>query len=86
MQKPPLRMTYGLDERLPAIDAKMQDIAARLGIGYISGYKTLCNEDGCLTRNGENGEIVASTDYGHLTVNAAQSYIKQIAPLIFTAP
>jgi peptidoglycan/LPS O-acetylase OafA/YrhL len=86
MQKPPLRMTYGLDERLPAIDAKMQAIAARLGIGYISGYKTLCNEAGCLTRNGEDGEIVASTDYGHLTVSASQSYIQQIAPLIFGAP
>jgi peptidoglycan/LPS O-acetylase OafA/YrhL len=86
MQKPPLRMTYGLDERLPVIDAKMQAIAARLGIEYISGYKNLCNDEGCLTRNGENGEIVASTDYGHLTVNAAQSYIQQIAPLIFGKP
>jgi peptidoglycan/LPS O-acetylase OafA/YrhL len=86
MQKPPLRMTYGLDERLPVIDAKMQAIAARLGIAYISGYKTLCNEEGCLTRNGEDGEKVASTDYGHLTVDASQSYIRQIAPLIFGKP
>lgn len=85
MQKPPLRMTYGLDERLPAIDKKMQDIAFKLSISYISGYKTLCNDEGCLTRNGENGEVVASTDYGHLTVSASQSYIKQIAPLIFAA-
>ena len=86
MQKPPLRMTYGLDERLSAIDAKMQAIAARLGIAYISGYKTLCNDEGCLTRNGEDGEKVASTDYGHLTVDASQSYIRQIAPLIFSKP
>ena len=86
MQKPPLRMTYGLDERLPAIDATMQSIAARLNITYISGYKTLCNEAGCLTRNGEDGDIVASTDYGHLTVSASQSYIQQIAPLIFDKP
>lgn len=83
MQKPPLRMTYGLDERLPAIDEKMQAIATRLNIGYISGYKALCNIDGCLTRDSENGEKVASTDYGHLTVDAAQNYIQQIAPLIF---
>ncbi len=86
MQKPPLRMTYGLDERLPAIDAKMQGIAQRLGISYISGYKALCNEEGCLTRNGEDGEIVASTDYGHLTVDASQSYIKLIASQIFSKP
>ena len=86
MQKPPLRMTYGLDERLPAIDAKMQAIATRLGIAYISGYKTLCNDEGCLTRNDEDGEKVASTDYGHLTVDASQSYIKQIAPLILGKP
>jgi hypothetical protein len=39
-----------------------------------------------LTRNGEDGEKVASTDYGHLTVDASQSYIRQIAPLIFGKP
>lgn len=86
MQKPPLRMTYGLDDRLPGMDAKMRAMAERLGVSYISGYKLLCNEDGCLTRNGEDGEKVASVDYGHLTVDASESYVKLIAPLIFNTP
>jgi hypothetical protein len=68
------------------MDNQMRAMAERLGVSYISGYKTLCNDDGCLTRNGEEGEKVASTDYGHLTVDAAESYIKRIAPFIFSVP
>ncbi len=84
--KPPLRMTYGdfgLVAALPIYDQQMRAIAKRLAISYISGVDYLCNDDGCLTRDSEDGVKVASVDYGHLTVDAAQTYIKRIAPLIF---
>ena len=84
--KPPLRITYGdfgLVAELPIYDRQMRDIAKRLDISYISGVDYLCNADGCLTRDSEDGVKVASVDYGHLTVDAAQSYLKRIAPLIF---
>ena len=84
--KPPLRMTYGdfgLLAELPIYDKQMRDIAKRLDISYISGLDFLCNSDGCLTRDSEDGVKVSSVDYGHLTVDAAQTYLKRIAPLIF---
>lgn len=89
LKKPPLRMSYGvfgLDERLPLFDKQMQSIAHRLDVTYISGISFLCNEEGCLTRDSEDGVKVASVDYGHLTVDASQTYIKLIAPLIFGSP
>ena len=84
--KPPLRMSYGnfgLVTELPIYDKQMRAIARRLNISYISGVDFLCNADGCLTRDSEDGVKVASVDYGHLTVDAAQTYLKRIAPLIF---
>jgi hypothetical protein len=84
--KPPLRMSYGdfgLLAELPLYDRQMREIAKRLDVSYISGVDFLCNKDGCLTRDGEDGVKVASVDYGHLTVDAAQTYLKRIAPLIF---
>jgi SGNH domain (fused to AT3 domains) len=85
--KPPLRLSYGdfgLVAELPIYDKQMRDIAKRLDISYISGVDFLCNADGCLTRDSEDGVKVASVDYGHLTVDAAQTYLKRIAPLIFS--
>ncbi len=85
--KPPLRLSYGdfgLLTELPIYDKQMRDIAKRLNISYISGLDFLCNADGCLTRDSEDGVKVASVDYGHLTVDAAQTYLKRIAPLIFS--
>jgi peptidoglycan/LPS O-acetylase OafA/YrhL len=84
--KPPLRLSYGdygLVTELPLYDKQMRAIAMRLNVSYISGVDFLCNEDGCLTRDSEDGVKVASVDYGHLTVDAAQTYLKRIAPLIF---
>jgi SGNH domain (fused to AT3 domains) len=84
--KPPLYMSYGdfgLVAELPIYDKQMREIAQRLEISYISGLDFLCNKDGCLTRDSEDGVKVASVDYGHLTVDAAQTYLKRIAPLIF---
>jgi peptidoglycan/LPS O-acetylase OafA/YrhL len=84
--KPPLRLSYGdygLVTELPLYDKQMRAIAMRLNVSYISGVDFLCNADGCLTRDSEDGVKVASVDYGHLTVDAAQTYLKRIAPLIF---
>ena len=89
LTKPPLRMSYGefgLNPNLPLFDKQMQAIAHRLDVTYISGVAFLCNEEGCLTRDSEDGVKVASVDYGHLTVDAAQTYLKLIAPLVFGPP
>jgi peptidoglycan/LPS O-acetylase OafA/YrhL len=87
--KPPLRLSYGdfgLVAELPLYNQQMRDIAKRLDVTYISGVDYLCNQEGCLTRDSEDGVKVSSVDYGHLTVDAAQTYLKLIAPLIFGSP
>jgi hypothetical protein len=84
--KPPLRLSYGtfgLDERLPVFDQQIQNFAKKLGVVYINGLDYFCNNDGCMTRNGEDGLKVTSVDYGHLTVDSSQNFIKHIAPQIF---
>jgi peptidoglycan/LPS O-acetylase OafA/YrhL len=87
LSKPPLRLgygTFGLNEKLPFYNQQMQAMAKRLDVSYIAGMDYFCTAEGCLTRDSEDGTNVTSIDYGHLTVNAAQNYIKSIAPLIFT--
>ena len=87
--KPPLRLSYGtfgLNEQLPLFQQQMQDMAKQLGVTYINSLDYFCNNEGCLTRDSDDGIKVASVDYGHLTVDAAQTFIKQIAPLIFSQP
>jgi hypothetical protein len=64
----------------------MNDMAKRLGVTYINGLDYFCTNEGCLTRDSEDGLKVTSVDYGHLTVDAAQTFVKQIAPLIFNTP
>lgn len=89
MIKPPLRLSYGtfgLDERLPMFNQQMKSMAERLNVTYIQSLEYFCNTDGCITRDSENGLKVTSVDYGHLTVDSAQTFIKQIAPLIFSSP
>lgn len=89
LDTPPLRLSYGtfgLDDRLPMFNQQMQDMATQLDITYIKSLDYFCNNSGCLTRDGENGWKVASVDYGHLTIDAAQTFIKQIAPLLFSSP
>jgi peptidoglycan/LPS O-acetylase OafA/YrhL len=84
-QKPPLYTKQGLDESIISSTARMRETAKRLGVDFISGYETLCNEQGCPTRDSEDGEQVTSYDYGHLSVSAAEKYIRLIAPAIFGA-
>ncbi len=89
LSKPPLRMgkgEFGLLDNLHVYEKRMRDLATQMGVDYISGLDYLCNEDGCLTRDSEDGVKVSSVDYGHLTVDASQTYLKMIAPLIFAKP
>ena len=63
----PQRMNLGLDPRLWPYEQLTQNFATQLGINYISAIKVLCNEEGCLTRAGENMDSLTQWDNGHLT-------------------
>lgn len=68
----PARMTFGLDPYFRQLSPRFEDVADQTGIGYVSPWKILCNESGCLTRMGESAETLASFDEGHLTRLASQ--------------
>jgi peptidoglycan/LPS O-acetylase OafA/YrhL len=63
----PARLTVGLDNRIFPLDIEMEIFARRLGVKYISLYKILCNEQGCLTRAGSAADSLTAFDYDHLT-------------------
>ena len=86
IQLPPLYMKEGLVPDLELYESVMKTFAERMGVNYISALKVLCNANGCQTRNAEHGDKIASVDYGHLTVNASERYIKAIAPQFLQKP
>lgn len=64
---PPLYMTYGLNSEISEWDSYFSNNVPKMGIEYISAYKALCNESGCLTRVGNGPDFITAVDWGHLT-------------------
>lgn len=76
----PQRMRFGLIPDLDMNDQYMQNLAAPLGINYISALKILCNEDGCLTRVGENWDSLTQYDNTHLTTAGSEFLVSHFPP------
>lgn len=49
------------------LDESMNAFADRLGVAYLSPYKILCNQDGCLSMTGGDPDTVVAWDKSHLT-------------------
>lgn len=56
------------DEWTRGRDALLGSLSHELGIHYISVRNVFCNDDGCLTRIGQNQSELTAFDPGHLTV------------------
>ena len=84
MKDTPVYMSYGLDENIHLYNNTMRNIATTLGVKYIDSISYLCTADGCLTRDSVDGTNIASIDYGHLTIAAAENFINRISNEIFT--
>jgi peptidoglycan/LPS O-acetylase OafA/YrhL len=78
---PPRRILLGQD--IAAFDDSIRKMAQNYGIKYISLYRTLCNQEGCLIAVGENREDLTTFDGEHLTPNAAKYLVEQIFDDIF---
>jgi peptidoglycan/LPS O-acetylase OafA/YrhL len=63
----PTRITRGLSDQPPLIDAKMRALARRLRVPYVSPLAVLCNADGCVTRTGAGGNEITVWDTAHFT-------------------
>jgi peptidoglycan/LPS O-acetylase OafA/YrhL len=68
----PDRMSYGLDPRVPIMDASMREFAKEIGINYYSPYTILCNADGCVTMLGDTPDQLTAWDTAHLTITASR--------------
>ena len=60
-----------------ASDNWMKPVADELGLQFVSAWKPLCNEQGCLTRIGSS---LVARDVIHLTPLGAEFLVKTIAP------
>jgi peptidoglycan/LPS O-acetylase OafA/YrhL len=68
----PQRLKVGTAPGLEDLDRAVGKAAHRLGLLYISPYRTLCNEEGCLTWVGPPDDSLTSFDDSHLTPGAAR--------------
>jgi hypothetical protein len=83
---PPLRMRFRLVGGVAAADQKMAGLSKRLQIEYISAWRALCNQEGCLTRTAENSTAITAFDYGHLTPRGARLLVGLISKPLFGVP
>lgn len=65
--KVPQRMKFGLNQNLIKLELSLSDFSNQQGINYISPFKILCNETGCITKLGETGDTLITWDSEHLT-------------------
>jgi peptidoglycan/LPS O-acetylase OafA/YrhL len=74
----------GLDPTVPEADTSLRQRAQRLGVGYISAYELLCNSEGCLTHVNDGVDQLATYDYGHLSVGAAEYLVTAMGVRLFS--
>lgn len=75
---PPKYMDFGLNKGVFDWDALLQKEMKADGVEYISALKELCNEQGCITRVGDDAHSLAAADWGHLTPAASRYFIERI--------
>lgn len=74
LHRVPARLRDGIDLRLGPLDLLMAAFAEQHSVRYASPLQILCNDEGCLTRLGDTGELLMSWDTGHL-LDAASIYL-----------
>ncbi|ECH0840765.1 acyltransferase [Salmonella enterica subsp. enterica] len=75
---PPIYMSYGLNDEIKGWDKYFDENVPNLGAEYISAYRALCNESGCLTRVGDGPDYVTAVDWGHLTKRGSDFLFEKI--------
>ena len=75
------RLTEGVTTS-PILDEQLQQLASKKKVQYISLLMILCNEDGCLTKVGEEPEDLMGYDDGHLSKKGG-AFVAQQFPMAF---
>jgi hypothetical protein len=79
---PPKYMDFELDKSMFVWDKALEEGLKSQGIVYISPLREMCNEQGCITRVGEDVKDLAAADWGHLTPASSEYLISKISKQI----
>lgn len=77
LHRVPERMTSGLNQNALQLEPLLLDFSKRLKVNYISPMRILCNQQGCITRLGENADSLTAWDYAHLTEMSSRFLVSQ---------
>jgi peptidoglycan/LPS O-acetylase OafA/YrhL len=78
----PSRMKYGLQLR-SALDRNLRERSRVAGALYVSPIDLMCDEEGCLTRVGDNNKDITAWDDVHLTVAGSIYLVERFPPSLF---
>jgi hypothetical protein len=76
-------MDFELEKGMFTWDEALKSGLEPHGVKYISALKEMCNEQGCLTRVGDDVKDLAAVDWGHLTPSASVYLIDKIKKDLF---
>lgn len=65
-----------------AMDFEYQEIAAISKVQYVSAFRALCSEGGCLTRVGDSVDSLVAWDGGHLTSAGSQYMARYVMDVL----
>lgn len=74
----PERMAAVFDPDIAELDEKMEAMSKRLAIEYISIFKTLCNQAGCLTRVDDENNDLTFYDTIHLSPAGSRLLVRLV--------
>jgi peptidoglycan/LPS O-acetylase OafA/YrhL len=63
----------------PAVEKTVRDVSARLGARYIAPMLTLCNNEGCLVRVGDQPGDLMQFDDNHFSVAGSRFFVRSVA-------
>jgi peptidoglycan/LPS O-acetylase OafA/YrhL len=73
---------FGLRPEMKVWDDYFSTEIPKLGVIYVSAYKALCNENGCLTSVGPANTDLTAVDWGHLTKSGSEYLMKKVGSRI----
>ena len=82
MHRVPTRLG-GFNPETREVDKRLQEIAARFGVTFISLYDALCDEKGCLVRLGDSEKDIIQPDLTHFSAEGSAYVISHVTDQIF---
>jgi peptidoglycan/LPS O-acetylase OafA/YrhL len=81
----PERMSFGVDPDTVEVDRRIEALAKRLGVTYISVFKELCNPSGCLARVDDEDGDLTYYDTVHLSPAGSRLFMRLVAERLYQA-